>query len=78
MTSVNGMIVGTAAEIKAVEKSMRRAWRTDKSAIWPSHSDAPRFTPWKIYGIALEPGDRHTTYYVVNADTILRDMLSFA
>ena len=63
-------VVGFDEEIAAIEKSMRRAWKRDRSNIWPSHLDSPRFIPGDVYGIAIEPGMIHDTYYVVNANTI--------
>ena len=66
--------IGEAPEIKAIEKAMRRAWKRDVSSLWPSHLDAPRYRDGGMYGIAVEHGDRHDTYYIRNADSILRDI----
>ena len=69
------IFIGPAAEVRAIEKSMRRAWRKDRSGIWPSHCDAPILKPGRVYGIAVEPGERHDTYYICGADTVLQTML---
>lgn len=68
--------IGTPEVIKPIEKSMRRAWRADKSAIWPSHLGSPRYNPGRIYGIGIEHGDLHDTYYILSADTVLRTLFN--
>lgn len=68
------LIIGTAEEINAVWKSMYRAWRTDRSAVWPSHLSEPVFKPWGIYGIGVYREDLHDVFYVLNSDTILREI----
>lgn len=68
-------VIGEAAEIKAYEKSMRRAWQRDASNIWPSHLDHPHYNPSRLYGIVIEEGERHDTYYVATANTLLRTIL---
>lgn len=71
----NYSIIGQAEEIRAVEKSMRRAWLDDSSNIWPSHSDSPKFRDGDVYGIAIECGEDHDTYYIMSAATIGRLLL---
>ena len=68
------LVIGTADEIKSFEKSMRRAWLKDKSNVWPSHLDKPKYNSTKIYGIGVEREERHSIYYILSADTILRLM----
>lgn len=69
------LAIGNADEIKAYEKSMRRAWKHDISNIWPSHLNCPEYNPSRLYGIIIEEGERHDTYYVATANTLLRTML---
>lgn len=71
------LTVGEAADIRAIEKSMRRAWEDGRSRICPSHLDRPRFNSERVYGIIVENGRFHDTYYIVTADTMLR-MMGFA
>lgn len=79
MEKFSGFVaVGEAAEIMAVEKSMRRAWRRDRSNIWPSHCDAPVLRDGRMYGICVQPGQYHDTYLICNADTIVRSMIEEA
>ena len=75
MKTMYNLIVGEADEIRAVEKSMRRAWENGRSNLWPSHLGRPRYRAGRVYGISIERGDYHDTYYVVTADTALRLML---
>lgn len=68
------MIIGTSDEIKSIEKSMRRAWKKDRSNVWPSHLDDPKFNPSRIYGIIITQEERHDVYYILNGDGIVREL----
>ena len=68
------IIIGTSDEIKSIEKSMRRAWKEDRSNVWPSHLDNPKFNPSRIYGIIIAPEERHDVYYILNGDGIVREL----
>lgn len=69
------LFAGEADEVKAVEKSLRRAWRRDASNIWPSHCESPRFVEGRVYGIAVEKGLHHDTYYVLSASNAARMLM---
>ena len=68
------VIVGTVEEIRAVRKSMFRAWREDRSDIWPSHLDEPIFRPFGVYGIGIYREEHHDVFYILNSDTILKEI----
>lgn len=68
------IIIGTSDEIKSIEKSMRRAWKEDRSNVWPSHLDDPKFNPSRIYGIIITSEERHDVYYILNGDGIVREL----
>ncbi len=68
------IIIGTSDEIESIEKSMRRAWKEDRSNAWPSHLDNPKFNPSRIYGIIIAPEERHDVYYILNGDGIVREL----
>lgn len=68
------IIIGTSDEIKSIEKSMHRAWKEDRSNVWPSHLDDPKFNPSRIYGITITPEERHDVYYILNGDGIVCEL----
>ena len=68
------IIIGTSDEIKSIEKSMHRAWKENRSNVWPSHLDDPKFNPSRIYGIIITPEERHDVYYILNGDGIVREL----
>lgn len=76
-SNATGMfVIGTAQEIKSIEKSMRRAWREDRSNIWPSHLDKPLYNDDKLYGLMIDwDNDLHPVYYVANEHTVANTLL---
>lgn len=68
------IIIGTSDEIKSIEKSMFRAWKEDRSNVWPSHRSVPKFNPSRIYGIIITTGERHDVYYILSGDGIIREL----
>lgn len=79
----NTLIIGTNEEIKPIEKSIRRASKANKTYIYPAFCESPIYRCGGIYGILIE-WDRliseqssmyKTTYYIVNSDTICKELL---
>jgi len=79
----NTLIVGREDEIKSIEKSIRRASKANKTNIYPAFCDSPIYRCGGVYGLLIE-WDRliseqssmyKTTYYIVNSDTIIKELL---
>lgn len=63
------VFVGSAQDISALYKSMRRA-----AVYFPLYVDFPRLVPGRVYGLDLDL--EHGYYTVMNSNTILDLMLS--
>lgn len=53
----NTLIVGCAEEIRAVYKTMRKAYEADRISVGYTHYDFPVFTAGEIYGIEIIPAE---------------------
>ena len=79
----NTLIIGTDEEIKAIEKSIRRASKSNRTNIYPAFCDSPIYRFGGIYGLLIEwdrlisePSSMYkTAYYIVNSDTICKELL---
>ena len=64
------LYVGEAQAVKAVYRSMRKAWINDVSNFCPSHCDFPKFNYSRCYGLLIN--ETEMTFHVVSSDTALR------
>lgn len=54
----NMVIVGSASEIKAVVKSVRRAYCKYATSWFTSHCDMPKFNPTRGYALIFDEDDQ--------------------
>lgn len=65
------MFAGSAKEIKALYKSMYRAWENSKTNLMPIFSDKARFNMKKrLYGVIVNYTEM--TFCVINGESVLR------
>ena len=64
------LYVGEAQEVKAVYRSMRKAWNRNATNFYNLHIDFPKFNYEKCYGLFIN--DKGMTFHVISSDTALR------
>lgn len=64
------LYVGSAQEVKAVYRSMRKAWSRNATNFYNLHIDFPKFNYEKCYGLFIN--DKGMTFHVISGDTALR------
>ncbi len=62
------LIIGTAAEVKAVYRSMEKAYVRSRTWLYPLFVDSPKFNPDRSYGICVNADN---TFNVVSASVAL-------
>lgn len=66
--------VGSAMEVEALYKSIRRATEKFHTSLVPMFVERPKFAYERMYGLVIR--DEDNMYYVINGDTVLSYIVS--
>ena len=64
------LYVGSAQEVKAMYRSMYKAWIKGTSSLSNAFCDFPKFNYSRCYGLFIN--DAEMTFHVISSDTALR------